>query len=291
MIHTLTSAAHRAPEAPGSFLERPVRGIPDSEPRAPSVVSGARSTCAARAALDELPRCSLRSPNARTRSSYLHGSAPCHAAAASFGLDTPLSPLSCESRFSSFPFLKYVPSRARTRGVPRYFQPTSATQSLSLYLTAPVLWSLDRAPGSRRTPSRASSVHADGAAGAGPLDHRQGVRLPMSWRPSPPDVPLYDPSSRPPTSQPNGRGLEPLGPFPRTRRDAAPASLARDAFGRSRFERRFLAEGTAVPFRGRTARLESRSREKVTPPRRPKVSFRRCGLALMISAREVLPRS
>lgn len=57
-------------------------------------------------------------------------------------------------------------------------------------------------------------------------------------------------------------------------------------------------DSSAAPLRkeplslsGQTARLESRSREKVTPPRRPKVSFRRCGLALMISAREVLPRS
>jgi hypothetical protein len=44
VIHTLTSAEHRHPASPGSFLGRPVRGIPDSKPRAPSVVSGARST-------------------------------------------------------------------------------------------------------------------------------------------------------------------------------------------------------------------------------------------------------
>lgn len=289
MIHTLTSAAHHAPEAPGSFLGRPVKGIPDSEPRAPSVVSGARSTCAARAALDELPRCSLRSPNTRTRSSYPHGSAPFHAAAASFGLDTPLSPLSFRIEVFELSLLKYVPSRARTRGVPRYFQPTSATQSVSTSLHPcsrrstehPAHTGLHREL-RRFTPTELLGRDRSILSKVFACRCRGDLRLLTSLS----TIPLraLRPLSR------TDAGLNRLDPFHERAVTLTPASLVRDAFGWSRFERRFLAEGTVVPF-GAKARLESRSRERVTPPRRPKVSFCRCGLALMISAREVLPRS
>jgi len=101
-----------------------------------------------------------------------------------------------------------------------------------------MLSSLERAPDLRRTLPRDPPVHADEPAGAGPLDSRQGVRLPMSWRSSPPDASIRDSSSRPPASQPNVRGLESLRPLPRTRRDATFASLAK---------RRLLLESIRAP--------------------------------------------
>jgi len=144
MIHTLTSAEHRNPSAPGCFLERPVRGIPDSTPRAPSVVSGARSTCIVRAALTCVRSIPSKAPthvpvrpaSSTSRLSTLETD--------SFGLVTPPRRPLAESPEALL--LRFVLSRARTRGVPRYFQPTSATQSCSsLYLSAPALSSPEKA--------------------------------------------------------------------------------------------------------------------------------------------------
>lgn len=169
MIHTLTSAEHRNPAAPGCFLERPVRGIPDSTPRAPSVVSGARSTFIARAALTCVRSIPSKAPthvpvrpaSSTSRLSTLETDY--------FGLVTPLRRPLAES--STALLLRFVLSRARTRGVPRYFQPTSATQSCLLSTSLhPCSRRSNIVPGSRRTSSRNPPVHADEFAGAGPVD-------------------------------------------------------------------------------------------------------------------------
>lgn len=210
-----------------------------------------------------LPRCSLGGPNTRTRSSYLHGGAPFHAAATSFGLDTPLSLRDLRNERFELSLLKYVPSRARTRGVPRYFQPTSATQSVSLYLPAPVLSSLERATGSHRAlrePRRFTPTSLLGR------DHSLSDRVfACCWRgdlrhlTSPLAIPLHAlrPLSR------TDVGLNRLCPFYERAVTLAFACWARDAFGRSRIERRFLAEGVSAI--ADATRLETRSAQRLRP--------------------------
>jgi len=95
MIHTLTSAEHRNPEVPGSFLERPVRGIPDSKPRAPFVVSGARSTFIARAALTCFRGVPSKAPTHVPIRPITSASRLSTLLADSFGLVTPRSPAPC----------------------------------------------------------------------------------------------------------------------------------------------------------------------------------------------------
>lgn len=125
--------------------------------------------------------------------------------------------------------------------MPRTFCPTSATQIDSL----PNLHPCSRCPkkhsDSHPTSSRDSPVHAAGPASAGPLERRQGVRLPASWR-STPLAPLSRSPLASSASQPSEGRLTRLGDFRRCRRDASTkAFTTRDAFCRCRFERRHPA--------------------------------------------------
>jgi hypothetical protein len=226
VIHTLTSAEHRNPATPGCFLERPVRGIPDSTPRAPSVVSGARSTFIVRAALTCVRSIPSKAPthvpvrpaSSTSRLSTLETDY--------FGLVTPLRRPLAES--STALLLRFVLSRARTRGVPRYFQPTSATQSCLL--------STSLHPRSRRSntlPARTGHLRETRRFTPTNLLGRDRSIIGevfarrCRFRSTPPDASIRDSSSCPSASQPNEHGLEPLRSLLRTRRDATFVSLTK----------------------------------------------------------------
>lgn len=108
------AAAHFDLVPPGPFHEHPVRGhslpCPEHLPSYPEPFVELAPFAWLRRVPKEL---FLRGRNARTHSPYRHGNGPT---------------TRCRFLLASHTLLKSVLSRARTRGVTRYFRPTSATQ-------------------------------------------------------------------------------------------------------------------------------------------------------------------
>jgi len=144
---------HRNPRVPGPFLERPVRGIPDSESRAPSVVSGAFATFAA-TSHTQLFSGNPSKPRAYVPFRPITTATRLPRSAASFRLDALLLP---------------ALSSRHQRGAADTSNQRMPPKLLSTSLHPRSRRSIDL-PESPPVRSRNSPVHADEPALAGPLD-------------------------------------------------------------------------------------------------------------------------
>lgn len=181
-----------------------------------------------------------------------------------------------------------MPSRAHTRVVSGYFQPTSATQSLSSQ-TAPVLTSLESDFGFAPVPSEVPvgsrrRARFDGTARI----LRRVLRSSTALRSSPLTSLSQPALVRSGLSAERDRITDRRGHFCLLRRDASPAFVPRDAFRWSPFER-LPPCGVSLSFRIGPSRISVVS--KVTPSRSARGSrFAFAGSRSSCDAPEVFPR-
>ena len=154
-------------------------------------------------------------------------------------------------------------SSRHQRGALRYFQPTDATQT-SLYLSAPVLSSLDRVAGvASGSFEKLACSRRRACFGGTARSIRRGIRSTTSFAIFASDVSVVIPlRALRPRSRTNA-GLNHRGHLHRRAVTQRRFPWPRDAFGRSRFERRFLLGRS--PLLAEVARLESRAPRRITP--------------------------